>query len=134
MSDPYASERHLDELQPKSESALAAPSGSVFEVVDSSNEETYWTLGIWPTLQEALSALDVENPEDVGCNEADEYDEHRTIEVRERKIGWGGSGKRVAKVEWKATWDEAADEYKWARVQTLNDKLSEVAGRKPETV
>jgi hypothetical protein len=104
----------------KSEATLAAPSGSVFEVVDSSNEETYWTLGIWPTLQEALAALDVENPEDVGCNEADEYDEHRTIEVRERKIGWGGSGRRVAKVEWKATWDEPADEYKWARVQTLN--------------
>ena len=104
----------------KSEATLAAPPGSVFEVVDSSNEETYWTLGIWPTLQKALAALDVENPEDVGCSEADEYDEHRTIEVRERKIGWGGSGKRVAKVEWKATWDEPADEYKWARVQTLN--------------
>lgn len=89
--------------------------------MDSSNEETYWTLGIWPTLQEALSALDVENPEDFGCNEADEYDEHRTIEVRERKIGWGGSGKRVAKVEWKATWDEPSDEYKWARIQTPND-------------
>lgn len=107
--------------------ALAALNGSVFEVVDSSNEETYWTLGIWPTLQDALSALDVENPEDVGCNEADEYDEHRTIEVRERKIGWGGSGKRVAKVEWKATWHEATDEYKWARVQTLNDKVSDPA-------
>ena len=78
----------------KSEATLAAPSGSVFEVVDSSNEETCWTLGIWPTLQEALAAL----PE-VGCNEADEYDEHRTIEARERGIGWGGHGKRVAGME-----------------------------------
>jgi hypothetical protein len=116
----------------KSEATLAAPSGSVFEVVDSSNEETYWTLGIWPTLQEALAALDVENPEDVGCNEADEYDEHRTIEVRERKIGWGGSGRRVAKVEWKATWDEPADEYKWARVQTLNAPGDRLPGQ-PKT-
>jgi hypothetical protein len=106
----------------KSEATLAVPSGSVFEVVDSSNEETYWTLGIWLSLQEALAALDVENPEDVGCNEADEYDEHRTIEVRERKFGWGGSGKPVAQVEWKATWDEPAGECKWARVQTLNGR------------
>lgn len=109
-----------NDLTPTSDPALASASGSVFEAVDSSNEETYWTLGIWLTLQEALAALSVDNPEDVGCNEADEYDEHRTIEVRERKIGWCGSGKRVAKVEWIATWDEPADEYKWARVQTLN--------------
>jgi hypothetical protein len=88
---------------------------TVFEAVDSTNEEIYWTLGVWPTRQEALAALEVENPEDVGCQEADEFDEHRTIELRERKIGWCGAGKLVARVEWEATWDEAAQEYVWTR-------------------
>lgn len=124
-ANPLTDDVKITVAKPERTTGLAATHGSVFEVVDSSNEETYWTLGIWRTLQEALAALDVENPEDVGCNEAEEYDEHRTIEVRERKIGWGGTGKRVAKVEWKATWDEPADKFKWARVQTLNSESSD---------
>jgi hypothetical protein len=101
---------------------LAAPVGLVFEAADVSNEETYWTLGLWPTLDDALNALRVDDPTDIGCNEADDYDEHRTIEVRERRIGWCGMGRRVAKLEWKATYDEASDEYKWTRTETPNTK------------
>lgn len=99
---------------------FAGAHGSVFEAADATNEEQYWTLGIWITLQEALTALRVDDPTDVGCHDADEWDEYRLIEIRERKIGWCGSGKVVAKMEWRATYDEASDEYKWARTETPN--------------
>ena len=29
----------------------------IFEAVDSTNEETYWTLGVWSTLEDALAAF-----------------------------------------------------------------------------
>ena len=100
------------------ENGRGEAAGSVFEAADATNEEQYWTLGLWLTLADALAALRVDDPTDVGCHDADELDEYRLIEIRERKIGWCGSGKVVAKMEWKATYDEAADEYKWARIET----------------
>lgn len=95
-------------------SAMKLPT-VVFEVRDVSSEETYWTLGVFLNLVDALMALNVDDPGDIGCHEADDYDDYRRIEVRARPIGWSGSGKVVAKVEWKGKWNEAADEFKWER-------------------
>ncbi len=116
--------RHqLEMLYKKSEENQALPNpvavcSSVFEVVDVTSEEVYWTLGVWLTLETAMATLDVSDPEEISCNDADEYDGYRMIEVRERKIGWGGVGKRIARIEWKRDYVEVADQYVWTR-QTI---------------
>jgi len=93
---------------------------SVFEAVDATNEEQYWPLGIWMTLQDALTALRVDDPKTIGCNDADDFEEYRLIEIRERKTGWCGAGTVVSKMEWRETYDEASDEFKWTRIETPN--------------
>lgn len=62
-------------------------SESVFEIVDASNDEQYWPLGIWPTLEAAKEVLDVQSPEEIGRGDCDESDEYRKIEpIWKRKV------------------------------------------------
>ena len=96
--------------------ALAALSGSVFEAVDATSDEQYWTLGIWPTLEAAIAALEgCQEPSDFGCDDHDDYDEVCVVEIREREVGWSGVGKKRATLTWRSKYDEAADEWKWQR-------------------
>ena len=95
-----------------------APDGSVFEIVDSTIDEQYWTLGMFPTLADALSALDGCTPEDMP-GDHDEYEGICRVEVREHKYGWGGTGKCVHAREWTSEYNETADEYEW-RIRTPN--------------
>ncbi len=94
---------------------------SVFEVVDVTNEETYYTMGIWRTFEAAMHALD-------GCGDdapGEDFDEDsRVIEVREREIGaldWSGVGRVVATVQWVKNCDYEDPNYnQWQRVKTPN--------------
>jgi len=91
---------------------------SVFEAVDSTNEETYWSLGVWPTLEYALAAFtDCQDPGDFGCHNHNEHDDLCVIEIRERSFGWGGPGIPRATLRWENMYDEAADEFKWRRTE-----------------
>lgn len=87
--------------------------GSVFEIVDCTDDEQYYTLGLFPTLAAAMSELDTCTPDDLprdyeGC------DTVCRIEVRERKYGWHVStGKCVHAREWTSEYNEAKDEYEW---------------------
>jgi hypothetical protein len=87
----------------------------VFEVVDATSDEQYWTLGIFPTLPEALAALDGCTPDDLPGDHG-EYDDFCQVEIRERKFGWGGTGKAVCSREWAGEHNDAADEYVWRLV------------------
>lgn len=54
-----------------------------YEVVDATDEETYYTLGLFATADEAMSVLDCS---DAPCNEDDE--QSVIVEVRARKLGF----------------------------------------------
>lgn len=88
----------------------------VFEVVDSTSPDQYYTLGLWLTLAEAVKAIEVDNPRDLGCEEADDFEDCRTVEIRERKLGWGGAGTAVVRVEWMNRYNEAEDTWHWTRI------------------
>src|SRR5205085_930241 len=68
----------------KGQGMLASATGSVFEAVDASSDEQYYTVGIWMTLEVAIAAFrklgDNEPGEDIG-------DGVKIIEIRERKLG-----------------------------------------------
>ena len=91
---------------------------SVFEIVDSTSDEQYWTLGMFPTLADALAALDGCTPDDMPGDHYD-YEGVCRVEVRERKYGWGGTGTCVHAREWTSEYNEAKDEYEW-RIRTPN--------------
>lgn len=91
---------------------LALATGSVFEVVDATDDEQYFPVGIFATLAEAEKELAAcKDPSDVGTPL--DYDDFFAVEIRERKLGWHDHWTVAKRVEWKQTYDEAADEYRW---------------------
>lgn len=55
----------------------------VFEVVDSSNDEQYWSLGVFLDEQAAMSVLDADEPP-----YTDDDPECAVVEVRRREVGF----------------------------------------------
>lgn len=97
----------------------------VYEIVDATSDERYWTLGMFPTLTDALVALDDTDPDDMP-GDHDDYESLCRIEVRERQYGWGGTGKTVRVREWTSEYNEVADEYEW---RALTDAANGKDGR-----
>ena len=59
----------------------------IYELVDSSDEEMYYSLGFWTDKEEALKALDSCNePADLGSPV--EAEDTGVFELREHKDGW----------------------------------------------
>jgi hypothetical protein len=93
-----------------------ASAGSVFEIVDASSDETYWTCGIFLTLESAVAAInECDEPHDLGGDHSDFDDDYAKVEVRERKVGWSGTGKVVHTQEWERKYDEPTDDYSWTK-------------------
>lgn len=91
------------------------PGCSVFEVVDATDDENYFTLGIFLSLAEAVREVETcDEPDDLGGDHGD-HEEYCVVEIRERKIGWGGIGRKAAEYRWESKYDETADEYGWIR-------------------
>lgn len=84
----------------------------LFEAADATNEEAYYTLGIWSTLEEAVTAISgCCDPCQLGSD--GEHEEYCYVEIREREMGWSGLGKVVWKITWRAKYTEESDEYTW---------------------
>jgi len=70
---------------------------SIFELVDATDDETNYPIGLYLSKDEAVKAA---TSWSVPSSETDDYSR---IEVRERALGfsgWGNSGKTVAIIEW----------------------------------
>lgn len=106
----------------RKQSELAPVSGSVFEAVDVTSEESYYTMGIWPTLESAVAAL-----RNLGTDAPGEHDDDCcVVEVRERKTGildWSENGKMRWKFVWEKKYEAADDSYEWRVKETQNEKL-----------
>ena len=91
----------------------ASPAG-VFEIVDVSEGETFYTLGCFLSLADALLALDAaKEPSDL--NSDAHHENFAKVEIRERAVGWSGHGKGVYERSWVEEYNEAKDEYQWRR-------------------
>lgn len=89
---------------------------TVFEAVDATDPEQYWTLGVWPTLDDAREAFMVENPHEIQ-RDAPELDGHLVVEIREREMGFSGVGKVVSKFEWRSEWAHNESDIEWTRTE-----------------
>jgi len=83
---------------------------TIFELVEVTEEETYWPLGVFLTLDDAKLEIGG-TPDDFG-NPLDR-DECCVVEIRERKIGWHPLqvGKTVHRKAWNMEYPEDADSY-----------------------
>lgn len=106
------------------QSELAPAPGSVFEAVDATSEESYYTMGIWPTLDAAVAALRA-----CGTDAPGEHDDDGcVVEIRERKIGkldWSETGKMRWKFVWEKKYEASDDSYEWHVTETPNTKVSD---------
>jgi hypothetical protein len=90
---------------------------SIFELVDQTCDETYYCLGLYYTLEEAL---EVATSGSEPCTDVN--DGPVTIEIRERAMGfsgWGNNGKAKAIVTWEQEYSEENDEYTWKHATEL---------------
>lgn len=84
----------------------------IYEMVDYTNEETYYNIGLYETIEEAVrDAIEGDNP--IG-----EQEDYMFIEIRRREIGvpnWSGTGKVVVTIEWKQEYKEESEEWIWTK-------------------
>ena len=88
-----------------------ASTGSVFELVDCTNDETYFPMGLFLSLEDALAKVKDRNEPPT-----DDPEEYVKMEVRERQIGklrWWDNGKTVATINWIQDYIESKDEWVW---------------------
>lgn len=95
---------------------LAGRLGSVvFEAIDATNEENYWTLGMFATLEDAIEQLTKCTPDDLP-SDRDCDDECCRVEVYEHKVGqWGGHGRKVYEHVWNGKWNSEQAARRFAR-------------------
>ena len=103
---------------------------ALFEAADATNDEAYYTLGIWPTLAEAIAEISgCSDPGQLGSD--GEHEEYCYVEIRQRKMGWSGIGKVVWKITWRAKYTDESDEYTW---EVDADPLPNVPAVAPATL
>ena len=79
----------------------------LYEVVDQTLEDIYWTLGIWESLKDAIEACSVGNSPE--CALGANIEDYVKFHIQERKIGFSDTGKHVATVEWDKQYDDDDD-------------------------
>lgn len=82
----------------------------VFEIIDSTDDEMYFPLGIFLTEGEALRAIRKADPEHPVSEHAEDYE---SLSIVRRKIGWDGFGKRIWEFRRETQYNEERDEYLW---------------------
>lgn len=94
------------------------PIAQIYEVIDRTDDEAYYTLGLFLSLDDAIKDAESKTPDDW---ESDgNIDDYAEIEIRERQIGWTGTNtKKVWEMSWKKTYpdNDEADDYIWEPVK-----------------
>lgn len=88
---------------------------AVFEVVDYTNDEMYFPLGIFPTLTSASEYIERAEEKDraISWHQEQEYEE---VVIIKRKFGWTENGSEVLRIKREEYYNEETDEYLWRRV------------------
>jgi len=87
----------------------------IYDIADTTDDETFWPLGFFATKEEAESA--VNGGPSVFGNPVDR-DECIVIEIRERESGWNPmhTGKTVSRRVWNLNFPEDGDSF-WEEVK-----------------
>ena len=84
---------------------------TIFEVIDRTDDEMYYPLGIFLTLEAAKKEI-IDYPKDERISEFSQ-EEFEEIAIIERKIGWSGNGETVFTLERNEYYSDDDDEFYW---------------------
>ncbi len=86
----------------------------VYEVCDTTDDEMYFPMGIFPSKESAIEAVKkcAEDSPDYPMTEYDP-DEYERVEIRERKLGMYSDSKVVFTLERKCEFDDETDDQRW---------------------
>jgi hypothetical protein len=87
----------------------------IYEIVDTSDEECYFAIGVFLSLEEAVSAIEAKPQPWKLCESAMYSEDYACIEIRRRKVGIDplNNGEVVWIREWRNVYDEDADDNDW---------------------
>lgn len=84
----------------------------IYEMVDATDYEQYYPLGLWLDLNDAIKAVEViDDPTDLGSD--GHIEEYAKVEIRERKNGWCGHGQKVYVREWVGDYPDDDSDMVW---------------------
>ena len=84
----------------------------IYEVIDSTNDEMYFTLGIFVSLDDLKDRL-ITFDKNSAISDSGPNEDVEVIEVKERKIGWGEHGKTVFTITREYEYCEKDDSDSW---------------------
>jgi hypothetical protein len=94
---------------------------NIYELVDATNDEMYYPLAIYLTMEDALK--NARTPPDV-WNSDGYIDDYAKLEIRERPVGWSAEMIEVKFIiEWENLYDEEIDENRWEICGETHDVL-----------
>jgi hypothetical protein len=118
------------EAQDPNGSGLGGLTGSIFELVDTTNEETYFTMGLFQTLEDALAIAN-----NGTCPPPMEIEDDLVLlEIRERpigKIGWSELGEVRAKIRWVRKYSDEDEDSDGRWIVSLSNTHYQERGQKP---
>ena len=96
-----------------SDSPLIQSTGPVFELVDCTDDENYFPMGLFISLEDALAQV-----RDLNEPPTDDPEEFVRMEVRKRQMGklrlWD-NGKTVATIKWTQDYIESRGDWVWRK-------------------
>lgn len=94
----------------------------VYEVVDLTDDETYYTIGIWSDLGQALEMIRGFRNDPDGLEQNGYVDDYCRVVVRARRLNaFSTEGHEVASFVWTQEYNEEADKYVWKMTEEGND-------------
>ena len=93
----------------------------IYEVTDVTDEEVYFSLGVFRSFLEATNAVKGDEPPETPAD----HEDHAAFNIRRRRLGKFqpfSQGRRVATVKWLLEYSEEKDDFLWRTpTVTLND-------------
>lgn len=86
---------------------------SLFEIVDATNDEIYYTLAVYADLEIAKSELLAFCNENCALTENGNDGDFEKIEIREHELGWGLGCKTIFKVTRSKNYNDETDDSEW---------------------
>ena len=86
---------------------------SLFEIVDTTNDEVYYILAVYDDLETAKSELLSRDDKDSAVTDGGNDGDFEIIEIREHEIGWGLGYKTIIKLTREKNYVEEIDKYQW---------------------
>ena len=99
---------------------MTIPVKHMFEIIDTTNEEMYFHMGMFETLEEAKKELlEAANQNDPLTDYGNEEDREE-ISIRVHELGWGSESNIVFTLRREKRYNEKTDDEEWVNINYIS--------------